>query len=246
MNREILLKNNVDVDAALSLWGDMDSYNESLKEYHDSLEEKLSNLEKYKNAYDFENYGILAHSLKSEAKYLGFMQESEVFLTHEMAGKGKDMVTMSGKFQELSDTVHKIIAVIDAYFGNKETKEKTILVADDSEIMLNFIEQHLKEKYNIIRANNGNEAINAIKVQSIYALLLDLNMPGINGFEVLEFIRNNGYSEKIPVVIITGDDTEETIQKAFTYPIVDVLNKPFTESNIERVLVAIEEFYKEK
>ena len=58
MNREILLKNNVDVDAALSLWGDMDSYNESLKEYHDSLEEKLSNLEKYKNTYDFENYGI--------------------------------------------------------------------------------------------------------------------------------------------------------------------------------------------
>ena len=246
MNREILVNNNVDVDAALSLWGDMDSYNDSLKEYHDSLEEKLKNLESYKNSYDFENYGILAHSLKSEAKYLGFMKESEIFLTHEMAGKGKDMVTMNGKFQELSDTVHRIIAILDAYFGNKEAKDKTILVADDSEIMLNFIEQHLKDKFNIIRANNGNEAINALKVQSIYALLLDLNMPNINGFEVLEFIKNNGYSEKVPVVIITGDDTEETIQKAFTYPIVDVLNKPFTDSNIERVLVAIDEFYKQQ
>ena len=156
------------------------------------------------------------------------------------------MVTMNGKFQELSDTVHRIIAILDAYFGNKESKEKTILVADDSEIMLNFIEQHLKDKFNVIRANNGNEAINALKVQSIYALLLDLNMPNINGFEVLEFIKNNGYSEKVPVVIITGDDTEETIQKAFTYPIVDVLNKPFTDSNIERVLVAIDEFYKQQ
>lgn len=244
MNKEILVKNNVDVESALSLWGDIDSYNDALKEYHDSLPEKLKNLETYKNSYDFENYGILAHSIKSEAKYLGFMNEAEVFLTHEMAGKGKDMVTMNGKFQELSDTVHKIIAIIDAYNGNVSATNKTILVADDSNIMLNFIEQHLKDKFNIIRASNGNEAINAIKVQNIYALLLDLNMPNINGFEVLEFIKNNGYSEKLPVVIITGDDTEETIKKAFTYSIVDVLNKPFTESNIERVLVAIEEFYK--
>lgn len=245
MNKEILVNNNVDVDAALSLWGDMDSYNDSLKEYHDSLEEKLKNLEAYKNKYDFDNYGILAHSLKSEAKYLGFMKESEVFLAHEMAGKNKDMVTMNGKFQELSDTVHKIIAIIDAYFGNKESKDKTILVADDSDIMLNFIEQHLKDKYNVVRASNGSEAINALKVQNVYALLLDLNMPNINGFEVLEFIKNNGYTDKVPVVIITGDDTEETIQKAFTYQIVDVLNKPFTDTNIERVLVAIEEFYKQ-
>ena len=244
MNKEILTKNNVDVASALSLWGDIESYNESLKEYHDSLPEKLSNLEKYKNSYDFDNYGILAHSIKSEAKYLGFMNEAEVFLTHEMAGKGKDMVTINGKFQELSDTIHRIIAIIDAYFGNGNGANKTILVADDSNIMLNFIEQHLKDKYNVIRASNGTEAINAIKVQSIYALLLDLNMPNINGFEVLEFIKNNGYSETLPVVIITGDDSEETIKKAFTYQIVDVLNKPFTDSNIERVLVAIEEFYK--
>ena len=49
--------------------------------------------------------------------------------------------------------------------------------------------------------------------------------------------------EKIPVVIITGDDSEETIKKAFNYGVLDVLNKPFTEENINRVLTSINNFY---
>lgn len=61
-------------------------------------------------------------------------------------------------------------------------------------------------------------------------------MPDLNGFEVLEYLKNNNLIKKIPVVIITGDDTEETINKAFSYPILDILNKPFNEKNIERIL----------
>ena len=57
------------------------------------------------------------------------------------------------------------------------------------------------------------------------------------------YLKNNDLIEKIPVVIITGDDTEETIKKAFSYPILDVLNKPFKEDNIKRILVSIKSFY---
>lgn len=245
MNKEILINNNVDVNEALNLWGDMDSYNESLKDYRDSLNEKLNNLVSFKNNSDFENYGILAHSLKSEAKYLGFMNEAEVFLTHEMAGKNHDMITINAKFDDLKNTINKIIAIIDSYFGNtsNNTVSKNLLIADDSNIMLNFIEHNIKDKYNIIRANNGKEAIASIQNKDIYAILLDINMPGANGFEVLEYLKDNKLLEKIPVVIITGDNTEDTIRKAFEYPIIDVLNKPFTEENINRALLAIENFY---
>ena len=52
--------------------------------------------------------------------------------------------------------------------------------------------------------------------------------------------------DEIPVIIITGDDTEETINKTFTYPILDVLNKPFNDKNIERVLESIKSFYEHK
>ena len=80
----------------------------------------------------------------------------------------------------------------------------------------------------------------------VYAILLDLNMPGINGFDVLKYLKEYNLIEKIPVVIITGDDTEETIQKAFDYPILDVLNKPFNDKSIEKILISIKSFYENK
>ncbi len=71
-------------------------------------------------------------------------------------------------------------------------------------------------------------------------------MPGINGFDVLNYLKENKLIDEIPVIIITGDDTEETINKTFTYPILDVLNKPFNDKNIERILESIKSFYEHK
>ena len=71
-------------------------------------------------------------------------------------------------------------------------------------------------------------------------------MPEVNGFEVLNYLKEQDLIYKIPVVIITGDDTPETIKKAFSYPILDVLNKPFNEENIKRILVSIKSFYEHK
>ena len=108
--------------------------------------------------------------------------------------------------------------------------------------MLNFIEKNISEDYNIIRALNGKEAISKLN-KDIYALLLDLNMPNVNGFKVLEYMEENELFDYIPVIIITGDDSEETIKKAFTYPILNVLTKPFKEDNIKRILRSIDDFY---
>ncbi len=242
---DILKNNNVNVDSSLEFWGNINSYNDNLKEYKESLKDKLENLEYYKNKNDMENYGILAHSTKSEAKYLGFMNEAEIFLQHEMAGKEGNKDFIDSHFEELKATINKIDKTLNEYFNsNDETDEKkNILIADDSSIMLNFIEQIIGDEYKIIKANNGKEAIDNLNKINIYALLLDLNMPTTNGFEVLEYLKSNDLIEKIPVVIITGDDTEDTIKKAFTYPILDVLNKPFKEDNIKRVLVSIKSFY---
>lgn len=61
---ELLVNNNVDVKESLEFWGDMDSYNENLLEFKNSLKEKVNNLEYYKNAKDCANYAIIAHSMK--------------------------------------------------------------------------------------------------------------------------------------------------------------------------------------
>lgn len=118
--------------------------------------------------------------------------------------------------------------------------QKTILVADDSNIIRNFVKRIFSEKYNVGVAQNGEEVINIIKAnannEEIVAILLDLNMPKIDGFAVLDYINDNQLFSKMPVSIISGDSSKDTITKAFSYPIVDMLGKPFTESDVKHVI----------
>ena len=132
--------------------------------------------------------------------------------------------------------------------GNDETTEstgevytdKTILVVDDSNIIRNFVKRIFSEEYNVGTAQNGEEAIEILKANKgnglIMTMLLDLNMPKVDGFAVLEFMRQNGLLGEIPVSIISGDSSKETIDRAFTYEIVDMLGKPFNEQNIKMVI----------
>lgn len=120
------------------------------------------------------------------------------------------------------------------------------MIADDSNIILSFLEKQITEEYQILKARNGKDTIMSLQNNRVYALLLDLNMPGSNGFEVLDYLQENNLMDKIPVVVITGDDTEETVQKAFSYPILDVLNKPFNEKNITSILSSIENFHEKE
>lgn len=116
---------------------------------------------------------------------------------------------------------------------------KKILVADDSKMISNIVDRAFRDNYEVISALNGKEAIDIINNNiddSIYCLLLDLNMPEVDGFEVLEYFKKNNLFKRIPVCIITGDVAKDRIDKAFTYDIVDVLPKPFTFENVRNVV----------
>ena len=121
-----------------------------------------------------------------------------------------------------------------------EFDTKTILVVDDSNIVRNFVKRIFSEKYNVAMAKDGKEAIDIINANSVTdfveAILLDLNMPGVDGFGVLEYMRQNNLLKKMPVSIISGDSSKETIDRAFTYEIVDMVTKPFNDSNIKSVV----------
>ncbi len=116
---------------------------------------------------------------------------------------------------------------------------KTIIVADDSMIVKNIVEQALMDEYDVVKTSSGAETLDFIinnKDKDIKGLLLDLNMPGTDGFMVLNYFKNANLFQKIKVSIISGDDTKETIDKAFTYDIVDMLNKPFNKANIKNIV----------
>ncbi len=112
---------------------------------------------------------------------------------------------------------------------------KKILVADDSKIISNIVERAFKDKYEVLIAYNGREAIDIIKNNvddEILGCLLDLNMPEVDGFAVLDYFKENNLFKRIPVCIITGDVAKDRVDRAFNYDIVDVLAKPFTFESV--------------
>ncbi len=116
---------------------------------------------------------------------------------------------------------------------------KILLIVDDSSLITVFASKMFKDEYNVITAKDGKEAIEAVRNNfdsEFVGMFLDLNMPNFNGFEVLEVFKNHNLFNKIPVCILTGDDTKDSIDKVFNYPIVDVLNKPFNEKEIRASL----------
>lgn len=243
-----LVENGIDVKGSLELFGDMDMYNETASDFLNSVPKKLADIKKYKEASDMPNYAILVHSLKSDSKYLGFTKLAELAYNHEMKSKANDITYVYTNYDELMREANRIVNVVKEYMGMEIeqeeekpviVKDKTILVVDDSNIIRNFIKKIFNDTYEVIVANDGREAIDAISLNpnsNIVGMLLDLNMPNVNGYEVLEYFDKHNLFSKIPVSIVTGDDYRETVDRVFAYPVVDILIKPFNERDIKRIV----------
>lgn len=249
----LLINNGVDVNASLELFGDIDTYNETLEDFLNTVDEKIGNMTKYKEESDMKNYAILVHSLKSDARYLGFTKLAELSYNHEMQSKANNDIYVYDNYDELINETNRIIDLVREYLGkekltrenvvNEKHLDKKILVVDDSDIIRNLLKKMFNDEYEIITADDGQEALDIIsKNNDLFGVLLDLNMPNVNGFAVLDYFKQNSLFSKIPVAIITGDDSKEIIEKAFTYTIVDVLSKPFNEMNVRRVITSMENF----
>ena len=248
----ILINNGVDVNASLEIFGDMELYDETIVDFLNSVHGKLDELKKYKEVGDMNNYAILVHSLKSDAKYLGFTKLAELSYAHELQSKAGNYGFVLEHFDELISEANRIIKLATYYNdGTKVVEEevvsnpnlKKLLVVDDSDIIRNIIKKIFNNEFEVLSAKDGNEAITMVSNnENLIGLLLDLNMPNVDGFAVLNFFRDNNLFDKVPVAIITGDDSKETTERAFAYSIVDVLNKPFNESNVKRVVNAMMEF----
>ena len=111
----------------------------------------------------------------------------------------------------------------------------SILIVDDSSIVRNYLERVFSDSYNVHMAVDGKDAIDKISddefIKKISLIILDLMMPNIDGFGVLEYI--SGRQLNVPIMIISGDNSKETINRAFQYNVVDVIEKPFDAQKIK-------------
>ncbi len=107
---------------------------------------------------------------------------------------------------------------------------ETILIADDAELNRELLKDIFDEQFNILEAEDGDKAIEMITSHhsEISLIFLDLIMPNSSGIDVLNFLRQAELSQKIPVIMITGEGTEETDDKAYEYGVDDIIYKPFS------------------
>lgn len=108
--------------------------------------------------------------------------------------------------------------------------KKNILIVDDSNIIRNYLQKCCGDNFNVTLSESGADAINLLAANKYDLILLDLMMPGIDGFGVLEYLKTNNIF--VPIIIISGDTTKETIDRAFSYNVVDMIEKPFSEKTI--------------
>ena len=126
-----------------------------------------------------------------------------------------------------------------------ETKQivrpKLILIADDIELNRDALEVVLDGQYNLLFAENGKEALEIMRMhrEDLSMLILDLNMPVMNGYEVMERLREDELLQHIPVIVLTADKSAEL--QALQMGAADFITKPFDipeiiQTRVSRIL----------
>jgi len=110
----------------------------------------------------------------------------------------------------------------------------TILVVDDIPENIKIITHMLKKiGYTIIIAQNGYEALEKLQATLIDLVLLDISMPGMDGYEVCERIKQDPRTADIPVIFVTARDNPEDIVKGFAKGAVDYLTRPVNSAELQ-------------
>ncbi len=110
------------------------------------------------------------------------------------------------------------------------------LIVDDSRIMRQMIKQSLensqRENYEVIEADNGIDAFNIIESETIDLLLVDWNMPHLNGLDLVRELRNLKKHKKLPIIMITSEAAKYSVIEAVKAGVNDYIIKPVKDSDL--------------
>ena len=112
-----LKEHGVNMDNSLELLGDMEMYNMTMGDFIADVEAKWDRINQFKEASDMPNYAIEVHSLKSDCKYLGFMDLADISYQHELKSKENDVNFVNEHFDELVNEYNKVIKFVKTYIA---------------------------------------------------------------------------------------------------------------------------------
>ena len=134
--------------------------------------------------------------------------------------------------------------VADDVAEQRENKEgvpvkKHVLVVDDDPMMLKLIKEQLKDNYSVATAISGSIALNFLESKKTDMIILDYEMPGENGADVLKQIRENEATSNLPVVFLTGITDRDKIQKVLRFKPQGYLLKPIERDKLIQTIANI-------
>ena len=136
--------------------------------------------------------------------------------------------------------------VTDRDIDADTAKERpNILIVDDSELNREILASILGNEFNIIEADSGEACIACLRNYGtrLSVVLLDIVMPGISGFDVLSYMNANRLIEEIPVITITGDESDQSIRRAYELGVSDYIGRPFDVKVVYRRVVNTIQLY---
>ena len=124
------------------------------------------------------------------------------------------------------------LAALEKLLQNKPQ----ILLVDDSAMNRMMLTEILGDSYHILEAENGRDCMEKLQAETgnIALVLLDINMPVLDGFDVLSAMNRDHSIEDIPVIMISSDDSKDIIRRAFERGVSDYINRPFDARTVYR------------
>lgn len=131
----------------------------------------------------------------------------------------------------------------------REEGKQMILIVDDSEFNRAILSEMLHRDYNILEAASGKECLQKMQQYGtgISLVLLDIVMPDMDGFEVLDYMNREHWIEDLPVVMISSEDSPDVVKRAYGFGVTDYISRPFDAHVVyQRVTNTIKLYAKQK
>lgn len=116
-----------------------------------------------------------------------------------------------------------------------------VLIVDDTSTSRMLLREGLIEVgiQNILQAKDGEEALNIMRTSPCHLIVSDFNMPKIDGLQLLQSIRTNGATQRVPFILLTGAGDKTVLQRAAKLGLNNYITKPFTVPTLKNAIQAI-------
>lgn len=244
----------IDIKAGIALsGGNINLYIQVVKEYYKSCRKLIREIKDCLKKENIKLYTIHLHAIKGASDSIGAIELTEFAKELELAGTRGDLSFIHANTPKIIDDLELLLdniypVIIECnYSGDAkieregdtrkvveiEKERKKILLIDDTGSFLMQLSNILKDDYETMISKNGEDGLETAKLTIPDLIFLDVMMPGLSGYEVLEVLKNDEELKHIPVFMITAESSVENEAKGYELGAIGYVKKPFERDEVK-------------